>query len=243
MTFNPDFSEQAIVKAVVQSQQLYSVFDSFLVPFYLHSSDSFDEAWIYTEVPSKYLGICSGPPGDIDLLYIPMERGQPQVSNVACAEVKIVRPTKQNPGKDHKDSGRRQILGLVQHGIPIVSLNHIILPETNKKVFGPFHSLATGMELEEVCKHLSGVINERQEGRLRSLGLPKFVGYSAALIEKVGNVLYSSVNHGRFCKRNSDTNPNLEECIVQFVEAHPSPEIKLPGRKGRPVSWDVPDDH
>ncbi len=238
-TFSPDFSEQEIVSRIVHSRELYSVFESFIVPFYLHPRESFSEAWIYTEVASEHIGITHGRPGEIDLLYIPMQDGRPQAHNTVCAEVKIIRPTKSNPGKDHKDSGREQVLGLVAHRMPVISLNHIILPETNRYLHGTAYSLDVGPGgMDEVAKHLSGVSHHRQEGRLRGMAIPDFVGYGAAQVEQVGAVLISSLNHGRFCKRNQDYDDSLERYLNLFVEQNPSPELVLPGREGNASLWD-----
>ncbi len=231
MIFNPEQSEQELVDKIVLSRQLVSVFESFLVPFYLHPEDPLDEAWIYTNLPSRYLGIMQGQPGDIDVLYIPIKSERPQLRNVVAAEVKIIRPTRARPGKDHKDSGRKQVLGMVRHGLPIISLNHVILPDTNKLEQKRYFTSQAEM-LNSIGRKLSGIGNERQEGRLSKLELPPFVGWGASLLEEVGNVLWSSVNHSKFCERNINYNIELDSYIIQLVQQL-QPLVKLPGRHSR----------
>ena len=235
--FSPELSEQEIVSKIIASRELYSAFDVFIVPYYLHPRDDISEAWIFTNIPSGALGFSEGRPGDIDLLYVPLFEGRPQPGNCVCAEIKIIRPTRANPGKDHKDSGREQIVGLLQRRVPVISLNHIILPDTNR-VLHQISETEDAMEsMREIGPYLSGINNERQEGRLKSLALPECVGYGAALIEEVGHFLMSTVNHGRFCTHNPEYDGSFDSHLMNFLEKRPKPEIVLPARPGHGKSW------
>lgn len=201
-----------------------------LSPAISFPSESFTEARVYTNIPSTSFGIEQGRPGDIDLLFVPMSGQVAQVRNTAFAEVKIIRPTRNNPAKDHKDSGRQQILGLVNQGVPIISLIHIILPETNLTTFEQGYNLDTNEDLNAVFTKLSGIVNERQVGRLEHLELPDFVGYSAALLEVVGNVTMASLNHSLFCKHNPRYQPEVGELIQKFVDNTDALYVRLAGR-------------
>lgn len=219
------------MRAVVRSNKFGDAFESFIVPFYLHPPEGFTEGRVYTNIPSSLFGIEKGRPGDIDLLFVPMEGETAQVHNAVFAEVKIIRPTRSNPSKDHKDSGREQVMGLVKHGMPVVSLNHIILPDTNRTGAEQWFDLQDGKDLGLVFSRLSGVVNERQISRLERLDIPEFVGYSATLIEVLGNITMTSGNHSRFCRRNPAYQPHVGALVQQFVAQTSMPYFKLPGRR------------
>ncbi|MDP9959164.1 hypothetical protein [Chryseobacterium lathyri] len=64
-------------------------------------------------------------PGDIDVLIIPFSKDKIHFEKTSVYEIKIVRPTRKNPGRNANSLGVTQALGLVEDGFPLVGLIHV----------------------------------------------------------------------------------------------------------------------
>jgi hypothetical protein len=136
-------------------------------------------------VPREMIGLPSGfKPGDIDYLI-----GSLLLADKTIAiEVKVLRPTITNQGRNVNKMGVTQAYGLLRDGFPFVGLIHISIPECLPvKYHWPIKQL-TGRVLP------NGVIEEkekpiwidpfpfisarRQLGRIQNLNLPDEIGYS-----------------------------------------------------------------
>ena len=140
------------------------------------------------EIKREKLGLAAGQrPGDIDLLVVPLQGDRPSAKKAIAIEVKIVRPTLRKPGKNADTTGSDQARGLLHDGFPYVCLLHLCAPEPLPKALHwslPYVEHEPGVGLVETGRRLlidpfPLMSAPRQEGRLRALGLPAEIGYTA----------------------------------------------------------------
>lgn len=147
-------------------------------------------------------------PGDIDVMIIPFSKDEIHFEKTSVYEVKIVRPTRKNPGRNANSLGATQVLGLVEDGFPFVGLIHVSitepLPEEEKQDI-KFSTLKVDSEIgTENSKSFDDYLidvkmdqfawwsSENQVKRLMSLQLPDFIGissYGLEFYEDNGNVI------------------------------------------------------
>jgi len=128
-----------------------------------------------------------GKPGDVDLLVIPFRAEMLFLDRVIALEVKVVRPTLRNPGRNANTFGRSQVVGLLKDGFPFVGLLHIMIPEPSPPEafwripmmasrLGPEGELVPTGELFDFDPSPL-IAAGRQEGRILASALPGDVGY------------------------------------------------------------------
>lgn len=70
--------------------------------------------------------------GDYDIIVIPYDDDRVLFERVGVCEVKIVRPTRNNPSKNANSMGITQVKGLIEDGFPFVGLIHVCMSEPLK---------------------------------------------------------------------------------------------------------------
>jgi hypothetical protein len=99
-------------------------------PVFIHPKPNFDSILIALEVPRNELGLnADQSPGDIDMLMIPRNGSENLYDKTMAVEVKIVRPTIEQPSRNANSLGETQSNKLVKGGFPYVGLLHLIIPE------------------------------------------------------------------------------------------------------------------
>lgn len=138
-------------------------------------------------------------PGDIDAIIIPFTKTKIYFERTSVYEIKIVRPTRKNPGRNANSLGVTQALGLAEDGFPLVGLIHVSITEPlpeEEKVDIKFSTLKanSGVGKEEGKSFDDYLIDvrmdqfawwssENQIKRLRTLQLPDFIGISSYGLE------------------------------------------------------------
>ena len=155
----------------------------------------------YVEIKGLYFGINilrqdlgfeqNQKPGDFDILVIPYNDDNILFERSGVYEVKVVRPTRQNPQKNANSLGITQLKGLISDGFPFVGLIHVSMSEPlldNEKSVIQFCTLPAndgkkipdGKELEDFfvplkADHFQWYSVDKQMKRLVSLDIPKYV--------------------------------------------------------------------
>lgn len=95
---------------------------------------NYDGFYLGFEVLREKLGFDkTDKPGDFDILIIPFSTGRVYFERTCAIEVKIVRPTRNNPKKAPNSYGIQQVNGLIKDGFPLVGLIHICMTEPLKE--------------------------------------------------------------------------------------------------------------
>lgn len=218
-----------------------------LRPFYglLSLPLNHNAVWEYTDfyvirrVLREELGFDkNSKPGDFDIILIPFNKEKIYFERTAIYEVKIVRPTRNKPGKSPSSLGITQVNGLINDGFPLVGLMHITMteplleseklpithytipididnPSNNKEVMN------SGVEVK--MDHFAWISADNQMRRLVSQdGIPKYIGLSCIGLNYKSDGEYSISN----CTRNlSDFergyfNPNKKEDTIEKIKKH-----------------------
>jgi hypothetical protein len=178
-------------------------------------------------IPREVIGLPSGfKPGDIDCLVIPFRGSLLLVDKIIAIEVKVLRPTIANPGRNVNKMGVTQACGLLRDGFPFVGLVHLSIPERLpieyhwwlKKFTG--RVLSNGILEEE--KELMPVdpfpllSAQRQYGRVQSLGLPDEIGYNVIgfNLSRDGQS-FSGNTIGN--ERRPLQNPSMSEALIKSI--------------------------
>ncbi|MFM0035106.1 hypothetical protein [Paraburkholderia strydomiana] len=174
-------------------------------------------------VERELVGLSPGKkPGDVDLLVIPV-REVPLFTHAIAIEAKIVRPTIANPSRNANSMGREQALGLLNDGFPFVALVHISLPEPlPSEQYLRIPVMSNELDENGDFQHTGGyaLVNpfplasaRRQEGRLKSLALPKEIAFKS-----VGFSLSADQNDFDGCNmgemRRGSRNPHTSQELV-----------------------------
>jgi len=177
-------------------------------------------------------------PGDIDVLIIPFSEDKIHFEKTSVYEVKIVRPTRKNPGRNANSLGVTQALGLVEDGFPLVGLIHVSitepLPEEEWQDI-KFSTLKAngGLVMEEGKSFEDYFIDvkmdqfawwssENQIKRLMTLQLPDFVGISTYGLEFYEDnsitICTSDVYHQKLAS--CTFNPKISNFTVLKIKNH-----------------------
>jgi len=70
-----------------------------------------------------------GKSGDFDIIVIPYSENTIHFERTGVFEVKLVKPTLKNPGRNANSLGLTQTLGLIKDGFPFVGLMHASVTE------------------------------------------------------------------------------------------------------------------
>jgi hypothetical protein len=186
---------------------------------------------VAVNVPRQLLGLdAKGCPGDIDLLLVPL--GDSLMADRAIGiEVKVVRPTMENPSRNANSTGQKQALGLVRDGFPFVGLAHICIPERlpdELHLRVPWMSTKFGPkgEVQMLDKHMNVdpfplICAQRQFGRLRAMNLPREVGYKVLSVElsRDGQRFAGyNMNEEKMPLRNPCSSPALVDAVRQLCD-------------------------
>lgn len=174
-------------------------------------------------------------PGDFDILIIPHSTNKIFFNRTCAIEVKVVRPTRENPKKAPNSNGYTQVQGLIKDGFPLVGLIHICMTEPlleNERQNIKFHLMPLDVDNpynnKEFLKNTTNLkldmfswfSAENQMKRLISKEIPKYVGLCTigANISSTGNLVIffdydfnTSYEAGYF-------NPHLKTDTIQKIE-------------------------
>jgi len=161
-----------------------------------------------------------GRPGDLDLLIIPEYKNKLYFNKSAVLEVKVVRPSLRNPGRNPNSRGEHQINGLVRDGFPYIGLLYVTIPEPFPKdrwiklpIYDNLNDLwdkPSGKYLD-VDPHFFGA-GDRQEGRLKSLSIPVVIQFN----EDADFIQGQSALYARHAKKN----PGFKRTIYNKIRRH-----------------------
>lgn len=187
--------------------------------------------WVAANVLREAVGLSPGQkPGDIDILIVPDGPMGPQLDKVMAAEVKIVRPTLANPGRNANSYGRSQASGLLRDGFPFVGLLHLVLPEPlpSEYLFDvPHIAPRPGQNGEPILTGETSKVDffpriaaERQQLRLEALDLPQAIAFTSIgiqLSEENSRLFSHTLGHSRTGLRNFNTSSVLLQNIGRYL--------------------------
>lgn len=213
-----NFKETQIVEVLVNNPAWLSDAIFFAANSALHMDDEIIECTLHVakEVPRESLGLeLDQKPGDVDLLIIPERKGLLHFDRSIAIEVKVVRPTFAKPEKNAGKMGSTQVKGLARDGFPFVGLLHLEVPEETpeeSRVEMPNGYLMDMFPFEASL---------RQEGRLKKLDLPEFVGFSSTgLLSGNNDFIGSSFGLDQKCSKNPESCYILVNSIRDFYKAN-----------------------
>lgn len=191
------------------------------------------DVYVAINVPRVKLGLTpNGKPGDVDLLIVPFRGTRVFFERSIGIEVKIVRPSAQNPSKNANTMGRSQVVGLLEDGFPFVGLLHISISEPLPKCFRwkvPHVESVPGERGQLVQSTKTYLFDPfplyssaRQEGRLLALNLPVWVGYRAiamSLSEDGSGFSGNTFDTEHRGKENPDASSNLVAAVQALFES------------------------
>ena len=204
--------EKEIVKKLTDNLACLNDAIFFAVNPALHLDDDIIECSLHIalEVPRSLLNLKPDQkPGDFDLLIIPERKGVIHFDRTIAIEIKVVRPTLSKPSKNAGKMGATQTNGIVADGFPFVGLLHLEVPENTpykQKEVMPNDYLMDMFPLES---------SMRQNGRLKQLELPSFVGYSSTGLAST-EIEFIGSTFG--IEKNCEINPNINSEIINSVE-------------------------
>lgn len=226
-------SEEEILRRITADRQLlanaiyFALNSAFPHPCHPFAQD----VLVAINVKREVLGLLPNrKPGDIDLLLVPFKDG-PLLQQTIAIEAKIVRPTVVKPSRNVNSMGRRQALGLLEDGFPFVGLLHISIPEPlpePRRFLVPLmgNEFEEDGRLQRDGKYISMdpfplASACRQEGRLKSLGLPstiafKSIGFSLAPAQDGFGGF--NVGEERYGERNPRVSGPLIDRLRELVE-------------------------
>jgi hypothetical protein len=215
----PKLQELEILRMIFATNNPYSLFDFLMFPILTNNPHRPDGFYFSIGLERTYLGYSNTEkPGDFDLLIIPLEHDRPLIDYIGVVEVKICRPTLTNFAREANSSGRTQVLGLVRDDFPFVGLMHIILPEKSdsKEHLNDFYGVK--IPGEDISNGL--ILEERQLGRMKQLGLPDEIGISATALYDYGKVSHSGTSSYEFCKPRPFDRDTLSKRIDLALTSH-----------------------
>lgn len=189
-----------------------------------YDTDGFEAA---RELDRQQLNLKTGvKPGDIDILIIPWKGNRYLYTHSCAIEVKVVRPTLENPGRNANSYGVSQAKGLVRDGFPFVGLMHVVVPGPLPQELQwdlPVMETVDG-EFKEVGRryfdYFSWAASERQAGRMDQFDLPSCVGASAFAAGVDEEYRFDiTLASGDFVKV-ARLNPNVSFELIASIEAH-----------------------
>ncbi len=177
-------------------------------------------------------------PGDIDVIIIPFSRTKIYFERTSAYEIKIVRPTRNNPCRNANSLGVTQALGLAEDGFPLVGLIHVCLTEPlpeEEKVSIKFSTLKAnggvgyekGKSFEDYfidvkMDQFAWWSSENQIKRLINLKLPDFIGISSYGLEFYENdriaICTSDVSHQKLAA--CSFNPDISQLTILKIKHH-----------------------
>ena len=194
--------------------------------------------FVAKNVLRKELGFLGdSKPGDFDVIIIPFTPDRVYFERTAVFEVKIVRPTRMNPGRNANSLGITQVNGLIKDGFPFVALLHICmtepLVEEEKddvdyirepiKIDGDPEGLRKYQERIKIkADFFSGRSTDNQIRRLLATDLPKFVGINAQGLNyyEDGKKGLASCSQDYWHFLSGYFNPYTLKQTIEKVEAH-----------------------
>jgi hypothetical protein len=213
-TDNPLFNGSRIYKSLIENEVIDILLNwnkkreksdlrSFLSGiFYLDQKAYFDYEGFYvskTILRDELKLEKDKKPGDIDVIIIPFTKTKIYFDRTSVYEIKIVRPTRKNPGRNANSLVVTQALGLAEDGFPLVGLIHISITEPlseQEKVEIKFSTLkansGVGKQEGKSCDdylidlrmdQFAWWSSENQIKRLMTLELPDFIGVSSYGLE------------------------------------------------------------
>jgi len=162
-------------------------------------------------------------------------------------EVKIVRPTKQNPNKNANSLGETQIYGIIEDGFPIIGDIHICMAEPLLKEEGlnmQFCKVPSNSDKEEHKQPLTSedfevkkidtfslATADNQMKRLISVGFPKYIGIESVGLNVIngGYIMMQSFNYNGF--KSAYFNPQIKRVTVNKIREHHTKYLKTNYKK------------
>ncbi len=178
-----------------------------------------------------------GKPGDVDVLLVPYQGTNIFFEESAAFEVKVVRPTIDNPNRNANSFGRTQIKGLIEDGFPLIGLIHVCVPEPLPPEFrteimavkSPLNIHVPNGNKEfnpddfDLITYdwFPGAMVDKQMQRLLSFKLPRFVGLLCfALsfnrydeVQMIKSMLFLTLEKGSF-------NTKVRKDTIEKIKQH-----------------------
>lgn len=217
-------SETEIIKRIVEDKQTLSNTIGFMLDtvFPFPERSLAHNILIAINVPRSKLGLNpNDKPGDIDYLIIPYMKNEIMISKSIAIEVKIVRPTINNPAKNANTMGGKQVNGLLKDGFPYVGLLHISIPEAfpeETKLKIPIYNMDMSDTGEyKLIDMFPSIHADRHKGRIISMDLPSTIGYDVVALSVTndgngfsGNT-FGGQNFGGY-------NPNISNDLIHAID-------------------------
>jgi len=113
------------------SKRILAPFDFMIFPLLTQEEWGIYEGFLVAqEVPRSELGFDPKvKPGDFDVIIIPYSKQKVYLERTVVFEIKVVRPTRDKPGRNANKMGTDQLRGLIRDGFPLVALMHVSMTE------------------------------------------------------------------------------------------------------------------
>jgi hypothetical protein len=176
---------------------------------------------IFFDIPRTRLGFSNGErPGDIDMLVIPCVGRRRMWEEATAIEVKAYGLSRERRGKSVGDTGREQVIGLVNMGFPYVGLLHVVpvepgageelkrLPLWHTDKPYPAGSPPEGFVLTDTSAMTFFL---RQKGRMDRVAVPECAGMKvfAMTLDANRQIIGTSVGYERAPIRNPKVSDEL----------------------------------
>lgn len=172
------------------------------------------------------------------MIIIPFSKSKIYFERASVYEIKIVRPTRKNPGRNANSLGITQVLGLAEDGFPLVGLIHVSITEPlpeEEKVTIKFSTIkansGSGTEkgksfedyfIDVKMDQFAWWSSDNQIKRLRTLQLPDFIGVSSYGLKFYENnditICTSDVYHQKLA--GCTFNPKRSQLTVLKIKNH-----------------------
>ena len=132
-----DSDERKVIKLItrfthgVDGQPDLSPFWGLLFdPVRYEGTEHYNGYYCATNIPREEIGLeRKGKPGDYDIVFIPYRQDHLFFDRTAVYEVKVVRPSFANQNRSPNSFGSTQVYGLLEDGVPLAGLIHVIAAE------------------------------------------------------------------------------------------------------------------
>ena len=225
-------------KSIDGKSLLHYNFNLISSPFEIDESEKYIGYYVAKNILRQDMGFEKNQkPGDFDLLIIPFSALRVYFERTIATEVKVVRPTRQKPGRNSNSDGIEQTKGLIEDGFPLISLFHIVMTEPlleSEKLQIKRTKVAANSGLKIDTENLENnfedikvdffpwISTDLQMKRLITSDLPKYVSLQCLSIDidKDGRVSYSyPTNDLRFFEKGY-FNPHNKSTTIKKIKKH-----------------------
>lgn len=209
-------------------------------PVRFNGIEEYNGFYLAKNILRKEIGIeREGKPGDYDIIFIPYNENKLFYERTAVFEVKIARPTFDNPSKSTNSPGKTQLYGLIEDGFPLVGLLHVViakpllLEQTSKikmakepvnidwKLGDPPQTPFEDLFEDQPYDWLPWYSLNKQMARMIREGYPKYVGLNAFALIRMANGKHAITTSDEYRGFTSGYfNPNTQLATLKKIETH-----------------------